>query len=102
MCFFFLFFPAVGLAVAVPRRRSAQTPRGDPPRHKSTTGHRDPRLGLAGRGSGFFFIFSLFFLGFRMIKSQKGSFFLLGFSFEALETSFVALESIFEALETIL
>jgi hypothetical protein len=28
-----------------------------PPRSKSTTGHRDPRLGLAGRGFGFFFFF---------------------------------------------
>jgi hypothetical protein len=36
-----------------------------------------------------------------MIKFQNGSLFLLGFSFEALETSFVALESIFEVLETI-
>jgi hypothetical protein len=36
--FFFFFFPVVGLA-ASPRRRSAQTPRGDPPRNKSTTGH---------------------------------------------------------------
>jgi hypothetical protein len=26
-----------------------------PPRSKSTTGHRDPRLGLASRGFGFFF-----------------------------------------------
>jgi hypothetical protein len=53
--FFFFFFPVVGLA-ASPRRRSAQTPRGDPPRKKSTTGHRDPRLGLAGRGFGFFLV----------------------------------------------
>jgi hypothetical protein len=62
-CFFFLFFrPWVSqhLAVAVPCRRFAQTPRGDPPRNKSTTGHRDPRLGLAGRG-----------FSFRMIKSQN-------------------------------
>jgi hypothetical protein len=42
-----------------------QTPRGqptfaaDPPRSRPTS-HRDPRLGLAGRGSGFFFFF--FFL----------------------------------------
>ena len=35
---FFFFFPAVGLA-ASPRRRSAQTPRGDPPRNKLTIGH---------------------------------------------------------------
>jgi hypothetical protein len=48
--FFFFFFPAVGLA-ASPRRRSTQTPR-----NKSTTGHRDSRLGLAGRGSGFFLV----------------------------------------------
>jgi hypothetical protein len=53
--FFFFFFPVVGLA-ASPRRRSAQTPRGDPPHKKSTTGHRDSRLGLAGRGFGFFLV----------------------------------------------
>jgi hypothetical protein len=43
-------------AIAVPRRRSAQTPRSDPPRKKSTTGHQDLRLGLAGRGFGFFLV----------------------------------------------
>jgi hypothetical protein len=45
-----------------------------PPRSKSTTGHRDPRLGLAGRGFGFFFSFrwsDFFFWFFRMIKFQK-------------------------------
>jgi hypothetical protein len=41
-----------------------QTPRGqptfaaDPPRSRPTS-HRDPRLGLAGRGSGFLFLFFL-------------------------------------------
>jgi hypothetical protein len=44
------------LAVAVPHHRSTQTPRGDPPHNKSTTGHRDPRLGLDGRGSDFFLV----------------------------------------------
>jgi hypothetical protein len=63
----------------------------------------DPRFVLFFRPwvlqtHGFFFFLGR---GFRMIKSQKGSPFLLGFSFEALETSFVVLESIFEALETI-
>jgi hypothetical protein len=57
-----------------------QTHRSDPPRSKSTTGHRDPWLGLAGVGLVFFFFFLpvglifffFFFLVFRMIKFQIG------------------------------
>jgi hypothetical protein len=36
-----------------------------------TTGHRDPQLGLAGRGFGFFFFLDFFWGGFRMVKFQK-------------------------------
>jgi hypothetical protein len=63
-CFCFLgllthsfFFLAMGLATSPrPRRCSAQTSRGDPPRNKLMTGHLDPRLGLAGCGFGFFLV----------------------------------------------
>jgi hypothetical protein len=52
--FFFLVFPAIGLTA--PRCRFAQTPRGDSPCNKSTTGHRDPQLALASCGFGFFLV----------------------------------------------
>jgi hypothetical protein len=46
----------------------------DPP-HSRPTSHRDPRLGLADCGSGFFFFFLpsglIFFVVVRMIKSPK-------------------------------
>jgi hypothetical protein len=63
--FFFFFSGDLGKDLAGRKKPTAgscgkdlardQTHRGDPPRSKSTTGHRDPRLGLAGVGLVFFF-----------------------------------------------
>jgi hypothetical protein len=52
-------YGAKGLRWVLPEGRLATLQQVDPPRNKSTTGHRDPRLGLAGSEFGFFFFFFL-------------------------------------------
>jgi hypothetical protein len=69
---------AEGLRWVLSEGQPATSQQVNPPHSKSTTGHRDPRLGLAGHGFGFFFFpfqwfdFFFFFGFLRMIKFQKG------------------------------